>query len=209
LNLSQFFLCGSHELKPLEDSTRDKLAINVTITNLSARPVGWDSEFSVFLSWTLGSEGDSTGSAREQTSSHIKQTESSLSKTRFILIEPGDSIAKTVILNVPFRTFACDEDGKGYEVWTRYFLSEYERDQARRSAEDLYWRFHGKGSPQWEHNSNFGKGLHKIQVRLGYYGSPDLRNPDAFKNLFGFEPKEVSLWDDDCDSNVLQIDLDG
>jgi hypothetical protein len=54
------------ELAPRVDATRDNFALDVTITNVSTKPVGWDNEFSTFLWWRAAPDGGEWGILPQQ-----------------------------------------------------------------------------------------------------------------------------------------------
>jgi hypothetical protein len=61
-------------IRPSDDSSLEKLAINVAVTNISKEPIGWDSEFSCFLYWTVWNR-DHGGFAAKQSPTPIEQTQ--------------------------------------------------------------------------------------------------------------------------------------
>src|SRR6202022_4110736 len=83
----------------------DNLCLRAEITNVSARAHGWDSMFAVFAYWQLSADDspflfDSTSVGQE-----IQQNKESLSRARFVRIEPGEKLSKVCFLTRPFRTF--------------------------------------------------------------------------------------------------------
>jgi len=165
-------------IAPRKDSTREKLAINVTVINISEKPIGWDSEFSFFLGWNLG------GLAQKESPTPIEQTKESLSRERFVTIAPGDRLSRDVVLTKPFRAFGYEGGGDG----DFDHPAEPIRDYEVMASFELPKRYR-----------QFSIGLEYDGSSPGAFG--------AFKDLFGFAPDEVNIWRGSCTSNVLDIKI--
>jgi hypothetical protein len=72
--------------------------------------------------------------------------------------------------------------------------------------DDVLWRL--KGQSSWDRertDRNPGK-YQRIEITLEY-SAEDLRDQNAFKSLFGFQPQDVGFWTGHCASNTVFIDL--
>jgi hypothetical protein len=170
-------------IRPRNDSTREKMAINVTVTNISNRPVGWDSEFSCFLYWDVW-QPHFHGLPLKESPARVEQTKESLRRERFVIIAPGDHFSGDVTLTDPFKAFRDEGGGdgdfenlpdpiQGYEIMTWFELPNRYRE---------------------------------FSIRLEYQGSWP-RTLAAFKDLFGFDPDQVKIRNGSCSSNVLDIKI--
>lgn len=164
------------------EQQRDLLKVTLSVRNNTNSPLGWDKEFSVFVTWTLLSEG---GEHLEQVHvSDIERTEEGTDKARFVSLQPGERMKKNIDLTRAVRHFEyghgtyATEDGNfvhsplGYEEIARYELPASQKI---------------------------------VRIQAEYCLSSMGR--DGFAVLFGYEPSEVLFWQGRRKSNVIEVRL--
>jgi hypothetical protein len=166
------------EITPERPPRRDALVVKAKVTNVSNSPIGWDSLFSVFLSWELLMDDNETP-LTPVIVERVQQTPESLAKTRFVLIEPGKSVSKVFELTKPFRRFRQGpaalrsfepgaDPGVGYEELVQYTARKWTK---------------------------------KLSVRWVY--SRDSWSAGSARHLFGYDANDVKLSGRAVDSNTL------
>jgi hypothetical protein len=168
-------------IKPREDSTRDNLVINVTVINISKEPIGWDSEFSCFLGWMVWTPKH-YGLPLRESPTRIEQTQESLGRRRFVYIAPGDRLSRDIVITSPFRAFRYEGGGDG----------DFDHPPEPRSGYEILTWF------------ELPKRHRGFSIQMGYDGYASI---GAFRQLFGFDPKEAKIWTGNCSANVLDIKI--
>jgi hypothetical protein len=100
--------------------------VKVDVTNSDARVWHWDREFSVFLTWSI-TDDHGWKPQRRAVSKRYPKTKEVTGKDRFILLEPGATVSRTILLTESVREFVTEPDWNSGDVHpTRFF--GYEQD---------------------------------------------------------------------------------
>ncbi|MDB5348667.1 MAG: hypothetical protein JWP89_7044 [Schlesneria sp.] len=170
----------SISIVPLEHR-REHLVVRIDVTNCTSGPIVWDSEFASFVCWDLRSDD---GSRIEPISvKNLDRTESSVKKSRFVTIRPGELLSKSFDLTSPFRHLThghgsvISSNGAYFHVPTG--VEEYVRFALPTTARDVLM------SVQYNGDEDFG----------------------GFNSWFGYSPAEIELWAGRTKSNEIRIPL--
>jgi WD40 repeat protein len=145
----------------------EHITIKVEVINKSESAIGWDSDFSTFLSWQVGI-GPVAATQLSQIDSKVKQTPKSTSKARFIIIGKGEKLTREVTLTRPFKSFR--------EEWTVAAPDGHATGWVGREVECHYV---------------IPPNTHQVSIRLRYMCFS--RTQVAFQKLFGFDADAVKL----------------
>jgi hypothetical protein len=88
---------------PVSDPDPEVILIEVEVGNFASYPIGWDSEWSAFLSWRLTTSDGERIEPRQ--GAVVEQTKESLSRERFVLLRPGETLRKSIDLAKPLRQY--------------------------------------------------------------------------------------------------------
>ncbi len=190
--------CGSTEPREWEDSPalalrlspsgeprRDRVVLKATVTNVSSRPLAWDREFGVHMGWELR---DEKGSAIEKVeSSTLQKPSPSESFNRFVILKPGQSIAKEFELTgrVQFSleghgTFAGTGDGHTGKYHVGSFAERISKFRIPETCK-------------------------QVNVRVRYQPHDLARG--AFIEWFGEASRELPFWDGRVESDQLTLTI--
>jgi hypothetical protein len=164
--------------------SRTHITLQAVVTNLSNAPVAFDKEFSIFLFWELWSVNEKRPLKPKSVGSQFERTRETLSKKRFVLLEPGKALSRKVVLTDPFRAFQVEavgtpREGKKPLVTFRGFEEQIEY-HVPPECQDL-----------------------GIQLKYRSNRIADM----AFYELFRFRKEEVKFWNGQCESNEVIVHL--
>ena len=160
---------------------RDRIRIRVQAINQSIQTIGWDSEFTVNLNWTVEL---SSGVPATITASSVEQSERSRAKTRFIKLESGRSASKDIEITTGVWRFVTGH-GTIFEPGGMFV-------HLPNAYEELI-RFEIPTSNA------------RSRIYLEYAPGMGMDAHSGFVSYFGFEPAEVGLWQGGTRSNVLRL----
>ncbi len=81
---------------------RDRIVVRATVTNISARRVGWDREFSVHVLWRVADQNGAIIAPYALSRCSIPTPAET--QTRFVILDPGQSFSYDIDLSGRFRT---------------------------------------------------------------------------------------------------------
>jgi hypothetical protein len=153
------------QITPLTDTaSNDVPAIRLDVVNNGASSLGWDREFSIFLTWHLIVDDVSVCPiVISQPQSDFKV---STERNRFVKIDPGERVSRVFFITSGFRRF---EYGAGIVDSVHAQLGAWEqlvRFEVRKGARQL-----------------------KIWVEYGEYQYGNA----CFQHYFGYPPDQVNL----------------
>jgi hypothetical protein len=162
---------------------RDSINLFVEIVNVSQTPIGFDSEFSVFLIWRLVDEKNQ-GIDPVEIVPKIKKTDEQIRRKRFATLEPGEKLTKQFSLTKPFRMFRIEPFG----------IEGTDKNIVR--------------SVGYEMEAKFSIPLDTKQLKIELEYDSMLDGEPAFLSLFGYKAAEVELWHGNSKSNQITVNFD-
>jgi hypothetical protein len=169
-------------LTPENHARDEKTVVRLEAINEGTKPMVWDSEFCVYLKWTVRSEDGQP--IEPLVVSKIQPTPNTISKTRFVKIMPGQRLSKEIALGKAVRQFVY---GRG-----SYQTPEGNVAHVPTGYEEIV-RF------------DFPKPKSSIRVRIEYCPGADYR--EGFRRWFGYDVSDVGLVDSKCESQEVVIRL--
>jgi len=165
-----------------KNSQRDRVVVEAEVANYTDAPVDWDSAFVVPLNWKFSGDVDfqKTGSD-PSIGLHL----SGGSRNRFVRLLPGEKLVKEIELTRGLMRFVCGH----------YTFHDEKRG--------MYHRAMGYEEPMW---LDIPEKATSLTVELTSHREQEFEI--GFQAYFGFDPKGLSLVDQNLWSNILTIDLD-
>ena len=163
---------------------RDRVMLQITVTNTGATAVVWDSKFSVFMDWKVEADGMSIHS---ETVKDLEGLPDSVTPTRFVTLCPGQCLSMEVMLT-SLRLFWS---GHGSFI----------------SPEGHYGHIPTAGESIFAFR--IPEAAKTVKVRLVYdTDSSDTIGGDVFKFYFGYAQSSVQLPNERVVSNEITIHFD-
>jgi len=156
------------QLTPWEESTRENLVVDVQVTNHCSQPIAWDEEFSLLLRWRLRPLDDPKYSESARRVLGPKGHDTVVKQTR-------ESKSKNRFLSIP----------AGGTVVHRFVLTAPFRAFLPLGHDTDF------GAREVLHQFIIPKECRSLEIYLQYDALPGWT--DGFKELFGFEPRDVNL----------------
>lgn len=175
-------------LKPDCPVTREHLGVILEVENPGPDPLGWDSKWSAFLSWTVHFNGDTLVIAN-WVYERLDPSEDDISRERFVLIEPNGKLVRRLVLTTGHRR--CD-----YSV---HIPEGHQHTSPIQVYRELQERLN---IPEEVHSEK----VETIQVQVVYDSVREAPGP-GFEGYFGFEPKEAALWSGRFASNRISLNV--
>ena len=174
------------KITPIGEQSKDRIAVEIEIRNEGKTPFVWDSEFSVFMRWSVTT--DSGQCLEPQGISDVEDEPTDNRESRFVTIAPGQSLSKRVELTRAFRKFIygygliIPDKGDPYTIPNAY--QELARFAIPEDVKSV-----------------------RVQVQYEGISLPGAESFASFMLEFGVNPVKVGLLDEGLRSNELQISL--
>jgi hypothetical protein len=161
-------------------ANREDLYINIEVKNTSSKDIGWDREFSVFLLWKV--TGDRRDPIEPVTGMVIGAKNKGPLKERFVTVEPGKSLVKTINIARDFRSYWTDE-----------------------LMHPTVHTIHGSVGRERNQRFPIDRRFREVDIEVEYRNFE--RETLGFPDVFGAWPKDAGLWEGSEKSNALRIVL--